>query len=119
MEEKNKDKRHRERVHFATDFCLIVDGKETNYSETIDISMEGVFVVTDTGLNKGTKGNFRFRLSLGSMNGPEIKGSFEVVNSQHKHGETGKDGMGIKFTELDSDSSIELYRITQYNRPSP
>jgi len=109
------DKRQKGRVSFATDFFLTIDGKHHHFDETFDISMDGAFIASEKEYKAGTTGQFSFILSSGEKKGPEIKGGFEVVNYRKMHGKYKKAGLGIKFTSIDSDSSLELYRLTRYN----
>jgi len=118
MQEKTTDsksnKRHYGRVHFLTDLILTYDGKPHKYDETYDICMEGLFVITDERPPIGKEGVFSFSLSCGSSPEAEINGKFAVANWQERDS---KPGIGIKFVELNSDSSLELYKIIRYNTP--
>jgi len=110
----NKEKRHYGRVHFLTGLILTFGGKSHRYDETWDISMEGVFVISDLRPPVGTEGKFSFNLAFGDSPEVNINGKFKVVNWQERESNP---GFGINFTDVDSDSSLELYKVIRYNTP--
>lgn len=112
MEKGAGEKRKFDRVHFVIDLALDAGGKPRRYDRTLDISMGGIFVVGDEPLDVGTEGKFTISLSPGEE-GIKIKGKFKVAGVSEKEG---KKGMGVNFTEIDSDSSMELYKVVQYNK---
>ena len=110
METSNK--RKFDRVTFRIAITLTIDGNTVHYTKTHDISMNGIFVVTDETLPLDTEGDFEIVLAPG-REGIAIKGSFKVVNIFEKRGEK---GMGLHFMKVDPDASVELYRVVKYNR---
>lgn len=74
--------------------------------------MSGMHIFSGKPFDVGTVGDFSFCLAAGEKVGPEIKGTFRVVNGQKIHGKT---GMVIEFTQIDTDSSLELYEVVKYN----
>ena len=121
MDEQSQEesKRLRPRVNFETKITLEVGGKDYTYQHTHDVSMNGVFVSTAKPLPVGTAGAFTLTLSVG-MRREAIKGLFEVVRvvsldeglSDTERGA----GMGLKFKELEPESSRLLYNVIRYNQ---
>lgn len=114
-------KRTRNRVPFITEISVTNKGKALVYKRTHDVSMNGVFVSTAKPLPMGAKGEFSIVLSAG-MRREKISGLYEVVRvisiddglSDPKTGP----GMGLKFSELEPESSELLYNLIQYNQPA-
>ncbi len=111
MPEQTGDKRKFDRVDFIIDLDLATGGNALHYERTHDISMGGIFVTTDEPLEMGTEGAFAIVLSPGEE-GISIKGKFKVASVFDKEGAK---GMGLSFTEIEPNSSIELYRVVKYN----
>ncbi len=111
-ENKNAEKRKRERIDFHVAITLNVRGKKIRYEETHDISMSGVFVYTAFPQPVGTVGEFDIHLSEVALQEHEIKGKFRVTSVSDKEGSV---GMGLEFTEIDPDSSIELFNVIKLN----
>lgn len=102
------------RVHFVANFHLMVDGKRYDHDHTENLSMSGVLIIGDDILPIDTEGEFFFSLHCGEAEGVQIKGKFKVVNHREMDG---KKGMGLSFTEVDPECSMELYRVVRYNSP--
>jgi hypothetical protein len=117
---KEEIKRARGRVPFITEIVVTNEGKALVYKRTHDMSMNGVFVSTAKPLPMGSKGEFSIVLSAG-MHKEKINGLYEVVRvisvddglSDPKTGA----GMGLKFAELEPESSELLFNLIQYNQP--
>jgi hypothetical protein len=117
---KEKIKRIRNRVPFITEIVVTNQGAPVVYKRTHDVSMNGVFVSTAKPLPMGAKGEFSIVLSAG-MHKEKINGLYEVVRvisvddglSDPKNGP----GIGLKFSELEPESSELLYNLIQYNQP--
>jgi hypothetical protein len=113
-------KRTRGRVPFTTEIVVANEGAPVVYKRTHDVSMNGVFVSTAKPLPMGARGEFSIVLSAG-MHKEKINGLYEVVRvisvddglSDPKNGP----GMGLKFSELEPESSELLYNLIQYNQP--
>lgn len=112
-------KRVRPRVEFETRITLEHEGESLTYQRTSDVSMNGVFVRTAKPLPIGAKGAFTMTLSVG-MRKEDIKGQYEVVRlvsldeglSDTERGP----GMGLKFLELEPDSSTLLFQVIRHNQ---
>jgi hypothetical protein len=109
------EKRRRQRVPFLLSIKLTLGDREYRYTHTQDISMGGVFVETDTPFPKDATGKLEMLLEFGEHRIP-IPGRFQVVRVVDE-GETR--GMGLRFLELDSDGSLQLYRVIKYHRDLP
>lgn len=111
--EGSDNKRIRDRVEFDVSVTLDVNGRKIKYDETNDISMGGMFVFTGFPDPVGTEGTFTIHLSMvESVKEHEIKGKFRVQNNMTK---AGSRGMGLKITEIDTDSSLELFNVIRAN----
>ncbi len=111
--DKKDNKRVRDRVEFDVSVTLDVRGHKIKYDETHDISMSGMFVFTSFPYPVGTEGTFTIHLSMVKTDTEhEIKGKFRVQNNMDKEGSR---GMGLKITEIDTDSSLELFNVIRAN----
>ncbi|MBI5638233.1 MAG: PilZ domain-containing protein [Nitrospinae bacterium] len=111
--EGSANKRARDRVNFDVSITLDVNGRKIKYDETNDISMGGIFVFTGFPDPVGTEGTFTIHLSMVKTDKEHvITGKFRVQNNVTK---ADSRGMGLKFTEVDSDSSLELFNIIRAN----
>lgn len=109
------DRRKLGRVDFQISLTLTTGGRSIDCGETHDISTGGIFVVTEDPLDIGTTGDFVINLAAADTDTVEIKGRFEVASHVEKEG---MGGMGLTFKDVDSDSSIHLYRIVRLNQPT-
>ncbi|OHD63294.1 MAG: hypothetical protein A2096_04395 [Spirochaetes bacterium GWF1_41_5] len=106
------DKRQRKRIDYNIE-VLLDAGKETLvYNKTRDISMNGIFIITDSPFAKGSTGTLTINLTFGEQKAV-IKAGFIVARSIKDQGSDS--GMGLNFTNLDTESSIHLYNIIAYN----
>ncbi len=105
--------RNRKRVDFVSDVTLVLHGQEYHYTETKDISMEGVFICTEAPLPIGETGQMILNQECGELKA-QVKASFRVVRHQRADETAMPSGMGIIFTDIDSDSSITLFNIVRY-----
>lgn len=105
--------RSRKRVDFVSGVTLVVRGQEHHYPSTKDISMDGVFICTDEPLAIGENGLMVLNMECGELNA-QVKASFKVVRRQKTGESANPSGMGILFTDLESDSSITLFNIVRY-----
>lgn len=111
--EGSTNKRVRDRVEFDVSVTLEVNGMKIKYDETHDISMGGMFVFTSFPYPVGTEGTFTIHLSMVKTDKEHvITGKFRVQNNMTK---ADSRGMGLKFTAVDSDSSLELFNIIRAN----
>ncbi len=115
---REKKKRLRSRIDFVGLLILTHDGKDIEYTNTHDISMNGVFAMTAKPLPIGTEGRFRFVLSAG-MRQETIVGRYEVVRVVGLDDGFTKEnpgpGMGLKFLDFEDDSSELLFNVIRYN----
>jgi len=114
-------RRLRRRVPFETTITIEYDDKTVEYKQSYDISMNGVFIKTGQTLPVGTRGVFTLKLSMG-MRSEWITGQCEIIRSVSlDDGLSEEDpgpGIGVKFTDLDPESSKKLYQVIRYNQPS-
>jgi hypothetical protein len=113
-DETKDEKRRLNRVHFVTEITFTLAGKTSTYTETRNLSMTGVFVVTGDPLALNSEGEFVLTLKMGESGGIPIKGWFKVANH---HKTEGEEGMGIKFVRMGTDDSLNLYKVIRYNNP--
>jgi hypothetical protein len=85
--------------------------KEIISNKTRDISLKGLYCVTDSVLEKGTKCDIELHLSGAS--------SDIFIHMEAEVARIGNDGMGLKFTSIDIDSFYHLKNILYYNSGMP
>jgi len=114
-------RRLRKRVPFETTITIEYDDKTVEYKHSYDISMNGVFIRTGQTLPVGTRGSFTMKLSMG-MRAEWITGQCEVIRSVSlDDGLSEEDpgpGIGVKFIDLEPESSRKLYHVIRYNQPA-
>lgn len=113
--------RRRKRVHFETSIIIEYDGKSVEYKQTYNISMNGVFIKTGQTLPVGVCGVFTMNLSMG-MRSESITGRCKVIREVSlDDGLSEEDpgpGIGLKFLDLDPESSRKLFQVIRYNQPA-
>ncbi len=105
------NKRRFKRVDYTIKVFLETGDSRQTYLETRDINMRGIFVETEAPLPVGASGKLTIHLQFGSQN-EEVHAAFKVVRSQKASAEQPA-GMGLEFTEIDSDSSITLFNMVK------
>ncbi len=101
-----KEKRKWVRVPYQIEAQLDIEGEKLCYPVIQNISMEGIFIKADEILSVGKSGKIVIALEFGE-NKMQVKANCTVVRSE-------SEGMGIKFTYIDPDSSIILYNMIKY-----
>ncbi len=107
------DKRKFKRVDYTIQAVLEMDGSSQVYLQTRDINMHGIFLETDKPLAIGTTGKLNIHLQCGSQS-EYIHASFKVVRHQKAKADQPA-GMGVEFTDIDSDSSITLFNMVKFH----
>lgn len=106
-----EEHRNRQRIPFIIEAVLTVDDSPIVYSRTRDVSMSGIYLLTSKPLPVGTEGTLALTLESG-LSSLAIKAMCEVVRQD-------TEGMGLKFTHMDPDSSINLFNIIRYQGEFP
>lgn len=106
------NQRIRPRVPFETDVSFEVDGQVMSGLESYDVSMNGIFLVTQNPLPLGRVGVVTLSLSSGEER-VVVKARAEVVRVVTSDGSPS--GMGLVFVDLDPDSSIALFNIVKFH----
>jgi c-di-GMP-binding flagellar brake protein YcgR len=105
----DSEKRERNRANFKTTVSLNVDGQKYA-GECTDISMNGMSIIVGEEFPIGTKGTADIIHTFGEQS-LSIASPFEVVRiSKHPKFDK-KHEIGIHFQNMDSDSSLELFRV--------
>ena len=106
------NKRVHKRVPFEVKVHFDTAVEQIRSHRLLDISMTGCFFETDTPLPQGTLGTIKLYLDSGeqhiviSANGKVIRSLATDIHS--------KGGLGIEFTEIDTESSIHLFNVIKY-----
>lgn len=106
-----EEHRNRQRVPFIVEAVLTVDASPIAYPRTRDVSMSGIYLLTANPLPVGTQGTLALKLESG-LSALAIEATCEVVRQD-------TEGMGLKFTHMDSDSSINLFNVIRYQGELP
>ena len=104
------ERRKHERVEFFTSISVIIDAgdKKINVKGGIkDLSLKGVFIITDKKAPIGSPCSIKIFLS-------EAKEDVEL-SIKGKIARTESDGLGIIFDSIDIDSFTHLKNIVKYN----
>lgn len=108
------NRRRNLRVNFVTAVCIKekgTDGREIHSDNTRDISMKGLYCITDSPFPEGTECEVALRLSGDSSD------LFLFMDAVVARAE--KNGMGLNFTSIDIDSFYHLKNILYYNSGEP
>lgn len=108
------NRRRLTRLPFAVEVEVHAKG-HTSTSQTRDINMQGVFVAQEEPLALGTECQVEVVLSSGE--GKMAIKANGVVVWQGRDPESGLQGVGIKFLELDPHSQEILWLVVRYNSP--
>ncbi len=103
------EKRERNRASFITTVSLSIDNEKYT-GECSDLSMNGMSIKIGKEFEIGTKGKADIILSFGEQN-LTISSPFEIVRSTKIPKFDQKHEIGIHFQNMDSDSSLELFRV--------
>lgn len=107
-----REKRNRPRVDFNIETVFETENQVHRSDRCENISMSGIFLRTEDPLPVGTTGRITITLTCGESR-LEIKGECRVVRQEAAGGEE-MAGMGLEFTDIDSDSSINLFNVVKY-----
>ena len=102
-----QERRASTRAHFNTTASLLFENGGYPDCETGNLSVKGVFVAGITGQSVGDVCSVELHLA-GSSSDLVLRMQGEVVRVE-------KDGLGIKFSEIDLDSFYHLKNIIYYN----
>ena len=109
MESENR--RKRTRVQFSVTVEITADEKYIVSGKSRDISLKGIYVITDEKLPVNTHCELGINLT-GSSSQLALRMKGKVTRE-------GTDGFGIEFLEMESDSFYHLRQIVLYNSPDP
>ena len=112
----NEEKRTRYRVPFVMNVQFETNGTVIHYGHSRDVSMGGIFILTDDLLALGTHGTLTLNLEFGDRVIP-VTAEAEVIRLVPSGRTDQPSGMGIRFISLDADSSLHLFRVVQYQTP--
>ncbi|MEA3286992.1 MAG: PilZ domain-containing protein [Candidatus Marinimicrobia bacterium] len=106
------DKRKRSRVPFDVDVHFNTSEDQIRSKKLQDISMSGLYFESDIIVPLGTTGTVKLHLESGEQtiiitaNGKVTR---SIPAEQNSPG-----GIGVEFTEIDTDSSIHLFNVIRY-----
>ncbi len=106
------NKRMRVRVPFDVEIHFDTPDDQIRSKQLQDISMNGLYLETDTPVQMGTIGTIKLHLQSGDQhiiitaNGKVTR---SIATDMHAPG-----GIGIEFTEIDTESSIHLFNVIKY-----
>lgn len=107
---KGIERRRYRRVDYVV--SIEIDGKERPFrGRTVNVSVRGMLIESEELLNRGDKGIVRLFESCGE-DSLLIGARFEVAWMMPR--EPGGCSCGVELTEIDSESSINLYNIVRY-----
>ena len=103
------DRRSADRVEFTVTAAINAEGKQVRSSSTENLSLTGVFVVSEEEMQPGTSCDVTL----------EVTGRTSVLRIEMEgrvaRAEPGR-GFGIEFTSIDLDSYTFLKYVVEYNR---
>ena len=105
------DQRKRTRVNFRATVTLKGGGVEFKDLDSRDLSLKGIFVLSEQKLPIGTLVDVALDLSGGSSL-VRLKMKGQIARSE-------PEGMAVDFTEVDLDSFYHLRNIVLYNSGDP
>jgi len=106
------NKRKRTRVPFDVDVHFNTAEEQIRSKKLQDISMSGIYFESETIVPLDTTGTVKLYLESGEQtiiitaNGKVVRSIPAELNSPG--------GIGIEFTEIDTDSSIHLFNVIRY-----
>ncbi len=109
MESENR--RTRTRVQFSVTVEVTADEKYIVSGNSRDISLKGIYVISNDKLPVNTYCEVNINLA-GSSSQLTLRMKGKVTRE-------GTDGFGIEFIEMESDSFYHLRQIVLYNSPDP
>ena len=111
---RNEDNRRlRERVPFSVVVRWEVMDRETEYNICRDISMNGIYLMTDRIFPIGTKGLLTIRMDAGEQH-LELRINCTVARIVGDKLGREQQGMALTFDYISPDDSLELFNIIRY-----
>lgn len=112
-----KNKRLRERVSFTTFVILTIGKTKRKFTETRDVSMNGLFIETEDPIPVGDEGQIELFLNFGESK-KIIKSKFRVLRvvPPKIDKEALPKGFGVELFDFEGDSSEQLFNVIRYNR---
>jgi len=111
MSEHEKRKHHR--VDYNIEAELVTEGQKIFSTQIQNISMDGLYLITNDVLPVGAKGQITIALKFGKSK-MKVKADCVIVRSEVTQDITIEPRVGVKFTSVDPDSSIVLYNMIKY-----
>ena len=116
-----KEKRKRNRVNYNIQAQLITEEHKLLSLQVQNISMDGLYLITNDILPVGTKGEICIVLEFGESR-MEVKAECLIVRAvsqenEIQENEIDEPGMGIRFTSIEPESSITLYNMVKHQTP--
>jgi len=105
------NRRRRTRVPFHAQVRFIIQGKALVSSDSRDLSLTGVYFLTDLRPEEGATGEVEITLGLG--NHPLTLRFTGVAARADEH------GIGVRFVEMDPASFVHLKNLLYYNTGDP
>ncbi|MCF8044764.1 MAG: PilZ domain-containing protein [Desulfarculaceae bacterium] len=106
------DRRRHKRVDFSTRIRVLLDADDRQIDlagDSKDLSLKGIYILTDERVAEGTKCSLKIFLT-GGVDDIELKMESTVARVDEK-------GLGVTFDSMDVDSFTHLKNIVKYNRP--
>ena len=104
------DRRRHKRVEFSTQIRVLLDADDRQIDlvgDSKDLSLKGIYILTDEKVAEGTKCSLKIFLT-GGVEDIELKMESTVARADEK-------GLGITFDSMDVDSFTHLKNIVKYN----
>ena len=105
------NRRHRTRVPFHARVQFIIQGKALVSSDSRDLSLTGVYFLTDLRPEEGATGEVELTLSLGAHT---LTLKFKGVVAR-----ADENGIGVRFLEMDPAAFVHLKNLLYYNTGRP
>ncbi len=103
----HQNRRARSRVKFKGDIEVLVKGRPIRMEDCRNISLKGLFAVTETKIPLGTPCQVIIRL------GVAVENMTLTIDAAVAREEA--DGLGVEFLEMDPDTFFHLRNIVLYN----
>ncbi|EFK97817.1 hypothetical protein LDC_0101 [sediment metagenome] len=114
MNNKSNERREFSRVPFVQQVTLLTSKGKVSFSESSNLSMGGIFLVTDPAYPLNTTGLLIITIIEPDDRKTILSGEFKVIHTIAKDNTDGfTAGMGVEFIEFDEKARLSLERITR------